>query len=67
MAPKHPWDPVQADDRQWRSASPHLCRQDHYAAVLLVRDDGVVLQWSIDGPRKRESIEYAYSSQEATV
>jgi hypothetical protein len=43
----------------------HLCRDDCYAAVLLVRDDGIVLRWSIDGPRKQEMIEYVYSWQDA--
>lgn len=43
-----------------RSVSPHLCREDCYAAVLLVRDEGIVLKWSADGPRKKETIEYEY-------
>jgi hypothetical protein len=25
---------------------------------LVIRDDHIVLRWSIDGPRKRETIEY---------
>jgi uncharacterized protein DUF6314 len=45
--------------------SPHLCKEDCYAAVLVVQDDNLVLRWSIDGPRKQEMIEYTYSSQDA--
>jgi hypothetical protein len=58
------FDLVQVGDREWRSASPHLCGQDCYAAVMAVGDDGIVLRWSIDGPRKRETIEYVYSWNE---
>jgi hypothetical protein len=54
------FDLTRAGDREWRSASPHLCRDDCYAAVLLLREDGIVLRWSIDGPRKQECIEYTY-------
>ena len=54
------FDLAHAGEGEWRSASPHLCRDDCYAAVLLVRDEGIVLRWSIDGPRKKESIEYTY-------
>jgi hypothetical protein len=54
------FDLAPAGDREWRSVSPHLCREDCYAAVLLLRDDGIVLLWSIKGPRKKESIEYLY-------
>lgn len=61
--PVYLFDLAQTGDREWRSASPHLCREDCYAAVLVVRDDGIVLRWSIDGPRKQETIEYVYSSE----
>jgi len=55
------FDLVPAGEREWRSASPHLCSEDCYAAVLTVRDDGIGLRWTIDGPRKQETIEYVYS------
>lgn len=54
------FDLAQAGEGEWRSVSPHLCSDDCYAAVLLVHDDGIVLRWSIDGPRKKETIEYEY-------
>jgi hypothetical protein len=63
--PVHLLDLAQAGEREWRPASPHLCRDDCYSAVLLVRDDGIALRWTIDGPRKRETIEYLYRWQEA--
>jgi hypothetical protein len=58
--PVYLFDLAQAGEREWRSVSPHLCREDCYAAVLLLRDDDIVLRWSIEGPRKRETIEYDY-------
>jgi hypothetical protein len=60
--PVYLFDLAPAGDREWRSVLPHLCREDYYAAVLFIRDGGIVLRWSINGPRKRESIEYLYSS-----
>jgi hypothetical protein len=62
--PVYLFDLAPAGDREWRSVSPHRCSEDCYAAVLLVRDDGIVLRWSIDGPRKKEEIEYVYSSED---
>jgi hypothetical protein len=49
--------------RSWpgrRPTCPHQCRDDRYSAVLVVHDDRIVLRRSIDGPRKRETIEYDY-------
>jgi hypothetical protein len=67
VSPVHLFDLVQAGDWEWRSVSPHLCGEDCYAAVLLVRDDVVIVRWSIDGPRKKESIEYLYCEQDAVA
>ncbi len=64
--PVHLFDLAQTGEGPWRSASPHLCREDCYSAVLLVGEDHLVLRWLIDGPRKQETIEYTYSWQEAT-
>jgi hypothetical protein len=58
--PVYLFDLAPAGDREWRSVSPHLCSEDCYAAVLLLREDSILVQWSIDGPRKRETIEYDY-------
>jgi hypothetical protein len=63
LGPENPvtlFDLSQVGDREWRSASPHLCRDDCYSAILLIRDGGIVVRWSIEGPRKKEDIEYVY-------
>jgi hypothetical protein len=64
--PVHLFDLAQAGEPEWLPAVPHVCREDFYSAVLIVRADGIVLRWSIDGPRKRELIEYVYSGPEVT-
>jgi hypothetical protein len=61
------FDLAPAGDREWRSVSPHLCGEDCYAAVLILRGDSLVVRWSIDGPQKQESIEYLYTTTEADV
>src|SRR5262245_30099429 len=48
------FDLTQTGREEWRSASPHLCREDCYSAVLVVHGDHINLRWSIDGPRKQE-------------
>jgi hypothetical protein len=63
--PVYLFDLAQTGDLEWRSTSPHLCREDCYSAVLRVEDDRIVLRWSVDGPHKREMIEYVYTDQEA--
>jgi hypothetical protein len=59
--PVYLFDLAPAGDREWRSVSPHLCKEDCYAGVLTICNDNIVLRWSIDGPWKREAIEYVYS------
>jgi hypothetical protein len=65
--PVYLFDLMPAGEQEWRSVSPHLCGEDCYAAMLVVRNDSLVLRWSIDGPRKRESIEYLYSGRDAAT
>jgi hypothetical protein len=65
--PVYLFDLAPAGGREWRSVSPHHCKEDCYAAMLIVRDDGIVLRWTIDGPRKQEEIEYAYSWEDAAT
>jgi len=64
--PVYLFDLALASDCEWRSVSPHVCREDCYAAILIVTDDHIVLKWSIDGPRKREVIEYRYRQRDPT-
>jgi hypothetical protein len=59
--PVHLLDLTKAGEGDWRPVSPHVCRADCYSAVLTLADDGIFLRWSIDGPRKRETIEYVYA------
>jgi hypothetical protein len=59
-SPVHLFDLAQAAEREWRPASPHLCREDCYNAVILVGDDRIILRWSIEGPWKRETKDYEY-------
>jgi hypothetical protein len=59
--PVHLFDLRQYAEREWRPVSPHHCRADCYSAIMTIRDDALVLRWSIDGPRKRETIEYVYA------
>ena len=63
--PVHLLDLAQAGEREWRPVCPHQCRDDRYSAVLVVHDDRILLRWEVTGPRKRESIEYVYSWQDA--
>ncbi|MBA4189568.1 MAG: hypothetical protein C0467_16405 [Planctomycetaceae bacterium] len=50
----------------WREVSPHQCREDCYTASLTVEGHLLVVTWSIQGPRKRESIRYTYSQLKPT-
>lgn len=47
-------------DGAWHDLAPHLCRQDHYTATLLIEDERLFLNWSVHGPRHNESIAYVY-------
>lgn len=49
-----------SDDWQWHSEKPHLCREDVYAAVLSVEEDSILLNWTIEGPAKRQSVRCFY-------
>jgi hypothetical protein len=54
------FDLVPGEDGEWRQASPHQCREDCYTASLKVVGRQLLVAWSVQGPRKRESIRYAY-------
>jgi hypothetical protein len=62
--PVHLFDLVQCGEREWRPASPHLCREDCYSAVLVVSGEHIILGWEVNGPRKREMIEYVYAGDQ---
>jgi len=56
----HLFDLTQAANGVWEPATPHLCREDCYSASMRVEESNLYLCWSINGPRKHETIEYTY-------
>ncbi len=54
-------------DDVWKSVCPHLCEADHYVAELHVRSADVRVKWSVEGPKKQETIEYVYSWAEDRI
>lgn len=58
--PVYLFDLIPSATGSWRSASPHLCREDCYSAELQPRGRGLSLHWLIAGPQKQESIAYEY-------
>lgn len=58
--PVHLFELAPESESAWASVCPHECRDDCYSARLQLQADGIVLRWSIVGPRKSEDIEYAY-------
>jgi Family of unknown function (DUF6314) len=59
--PVYLFDLAMHGERELSSVTPHVCREDCYAARLLVHDDRIDLRWSVTGPQKQETIEYTYS------
>src|SRR5262245_1358088 len=49
-------------DGTWGEVSPHECREDCYSASLRAQGQHLLVRWAVRGPRKREVIEYVYSS-----
>jgi hypothetical protein len=43
-------DLVEAAPGTWRSACPHLCGEDEYAAELVIAGPVVVVTWTVTGP-----------------
>ena len=54
------FDMAADDTGQWRELDPHLCGQDVYAASLCIEGPQIRVAWTIQGPRKQESIVYIY-------
>ena len=48
------------DDSRMESVEPHLGQDDLYVAQLSLTSTDLNIAWSIDGPRKRETIKYVY-------
>jgi hypothetical protein len=65
FGPEHPvflFDLVPVSERVWKSAEPHLCRNDVYSALMEYDQAAVHLSWTISGPMKDERISYWYRS-----
>jgi hypothetical protein len=62
--PVYLFDLVPDSDGVWVSLTPHLCRQDTYAARLRQESDRLTLSWTVLGPVKEEAIEYTYAPVE---
>ena len=45
----------------WREVSPHICREDCYAATMTVAGTTLQVKWNVNGPRKQASIRYDYT------
>lgn len=44
----------------WTSECPHKCKLDDYNAQLEIKEDQILLNWSVVGPEKNERINYWY-------
>jgi hypothetical protein len=44
----------------WKSAEPHACRLDAYAATVKVEEGKIRLGWTVRGPERDEEMEYWY-------
>lgn len=49
-------------DTDWAPLSPHQCAQDVYAASLHMAPSSLILDWTIQGPAKRETLRYRYTT-----
>lgn len=58
--PVYLFDLKQTDEFTWQSVEPHICREDLYTAIMKIEDKLLTLQWTIEGPTKKESIYYTY-------
>lgn len=40
----------QSADGEWRSVAPHLCGEDRYHALIVVRDAELAIEWRVESP-----------------
>jgi hypothetical protein len=45
----------------WRETAPHPCRDDCYSATLQIRQNKILVKWSVNGPKRDETIDYIYA------
>jgi len=58
--PVYLFDLVAVDEGVLESSEPHVCREDLYAARMNFDEQTVHLRWTINGPKKAETISYIY-------
>lgn len=58
--PVYLFDLEPVNGRSWKSVSPHICVRDHYSCSILINYPQLLMQWNIDGPKKKEDIRYIY-------
>lgn len=54
------FDMVCQTDGTWRETRPHPCRDDCYSATLRLEEERVLVRWSVNGPKRNETIDYIY-------
>ncbi|APW38048.1 hypothetical protein RD110_13300 [Rhodoferax koreense] len=54
-------DLAAGSDGIWQAAVPHLCVDDRYALRLTAEPAGLRAVWTIHGPKKQETLDYAYT------
>jgi hypothetical protein len=58
--PVYLFDLVVVNEDVLESSEPHVCREDIYAARMEFDEQSVHLRWTINGPKKAETISYTY-------
>jgi hypothetical protein len=58
--PVYLFDLVPIDGNVLESSEPHVCREDLYAAKMNFDEQTIRLRWTIDGPKRAETITYTY-------
>jgi hypothetical protein len=60
--PVYLFDLVPVDEWVLESSEPHVCSEDLYAARMEFDEQNIHLKWTINGPKKSETISYTYRS-----
>lgn len=50
-----------ATANKWESTEPHGCGNDLYSGILVIRENGINLKWTVQGPRKNETLLNIYT------
>lgn len=48
------------EEGNWRDINPHPCRDDCYSATLRTEAEQLLVTWSVNGPKRDETIDYTY-------